>query len=829
MSEQVLENRAISRLVSLRREPQRSLFVLSVAGRKGSTLARFARESELLRQARHPNLLRDIQEGPDYSRKAEPLSDGWPGDPEWLSSLALRQRLRLFAEIASVIGGLHRAGIAYSVLHPDRIGIRTSGEAVLLDLGMTWVAGTQRGGGDALDYCAPECFSGRVADARADIYSLGLLLHYLLTGEQPPPRTRVGQAMRLSALPDSLADLQPLLALMLVEQPMQRSSSVTMLLDQLNALVMRSPSLAAGLEADREVGELPFERLLTPLSALSQRPALGAGAGAFVEGFEGGRWDTPVGAGRWSLWSLCVGIPLVCAMASFVWWQTRPEQELGLIEKLVQRADSQLEEGKLLLPAEDNALDTLRTLRIADPDNVELATISARIEEGAGQTVREALRQGRLDDADLALSRAIRAFPDDSELAALSVVLAQGRRQAEEREQLDRLFATIDARLSASEATAAEIDALMALLRQAQNLAGQDVGVAQRRAKLETILAEQVKTELQTGQMEQAKASIDRLRELAPSSAALVILESDYRALLSAEAHQNQLAALLGNAAAAQAAGIDKPAGLRRALQAYLQVLHLEPNESTAKARVESLGGIVLSNLRKAVEQEQWQRAKADLALVARALPGNRELAALDARVAQGESEQSAQARKLLDQADLALRRGNYFSPRGRSAWELYQSAQAYPQAEDEVHDGRNKLRTSVLNEVDNLTAQRRYDDASALVELARQHIANDAELGRRKLTLASILEQRSSKSALADGFLAINAIPWAHIHSVTEVASGQTIALEEDAMTPLRLQVPAGDYLVELRNPDDGQSRKVRAQVQSGRGTNVSVNLRGD
>lgn len=81
----------------------------------------------------------------------------------------------------------------------------------------------------------------------------------------------------------------------------------------------------------------------------------------------------------------------------------------------------------------------------------------------------------------------------------------------------------------------------------------------------------------------------------------------------------------------------------------------------------------------------------------------------------------------------------------------------------------------------------------------------------------------------MADGFLAINAIPWAHIHSVRQVGSRQRIALEKDATTPLRLKVPAGDYLIELRNPDDGQLREIRARVQSGQGTNVSVNLRGD
>jgi hypothetical protein len=97
-------------------------------------------------------------------------------------------------------------------------------------------------------------------------------------------------------------------------------------------------------------------------------------------------------------------------------------------------------------------------------------------------------------------------------------------------------------------------------------------------------------------------------------------------------------------------------------------------------------------------------------------------------------------------------------------------------------------------------------------------------------LTLSSILEQNSAAAvAVADGFLALNAIPWAHIDSVKSASNGQAVALEKDATTPLRLTLPAGDYLVVFRNPGDGQLRSVRARVQSGQNTNLSVNLRSD
>ncbi len=828
VSEQAADKRFISRLVALRHEAQGALFVLFLPGRgRGLPLGRFSRETALLRQARHPNLLRDVRAGKrEDSRCAEPLTGKWPGDSDWLSTLSLRERLRLFAETTSAVGGLHRAGVCHTVLHPDRIGIRANGEAVLLDLGMTWIAGTRRGGGDALDYCAPECFSSRPPDARADIYSLGLLLHYLLTGEKPN-RTRSGQLARLSALSEELADLESLLALMLVEQPAQRPS-VTMLLDQLNALVIRCPRLATRVEADRNIGDPAFERLVTPLSALSQRPALTGVGTPPMEGVDASRWDAPAGTGRWNALLLSMGMILVCGSALLIWSQTRPEPELGLIQKLVQHADVQLKEGKLLLPADDNALDTLRTLRIADPGNTELAAISARIEEGAAEVVQEVLRQGQLDEADLALSRAIRAFPDNQQLAALSGALAQARREAEERELLSGLFTGIDARLAGTPPEPAQVDAAIMLLRQAQGLAAQDSGVEERRLRLEGILAGQAKTELQSGHLQLAKETLDRLREIAHSGSVLADLEADYRRLLGAEAHRKQLAQLREDASAADEAGIDRPAALERALKAYLQVLRLEPSDTAARRRADALGQVALARTRQAVERKEWASARAYLALGHSALPTSAELAELDARVAQGADEQSAAVRKLLDEAELALRRGNYFNPQASSAWALYQRAQAYPEARDVIRAGLKKLRAAVLKDVDSLMAQRRYDAAGVLLEKAREHIANDAELGRRKLTLDSIIEQRSSSDALVDGYIAINAVPWGYIRSVRK-ADGQPVQLEADATTPLRLSVPAGDYSIELHNPNSGQTREVHAKVRSGQSTSVSVNLRGE
>ena len=216
-----------------------------------------------------------------------------------------------------------------------------------------------------------------------------------------------------------------------------------------------------------------------------------------------------------------------------------------------------------------------------------------------------------------------------------------------------------------------QIDATITLLRQAQELAAEDTGVAERRLRLESILVEQAKAELESGHLQLAKENLDRLREVAHTSSSLASLEADYRRLLGVESHRQQLAQLLKEASAAEEAGIEQTAALNRALNAYLQVLRLDPSDTRARRRATALGHMALARARQAIERQEWTSARTYLALGRSALPKDAELAELDARVTQGADEQSAAARKLLDEAELALRRGNYFSPQASSAWAL--------------------------------------------------------------------------------------------------------------------------------------------------------------
>lgn len=101
-----------------------------------------------------------------------------------------------------VLAGLeiaHRAGVVHGNVTPENIFLKSDGRAMLLDVGVAKCAGEELvGKGDvaaserllvAARYAAPECLEGGWADARCDVYNLGVVLGELLGGRhRAPPR-----------------------------------------------------------------------------------------------------------------------------------------------------------------------------------------------------------------------------------------------------------------------------------------------------------------------------------------------------------------------------------------------------------------------------------------------------------------------------------------------------------------------------------------------------------------------------------------------------------------------------------------------------------------
>jgi len=155
------------------------------------------------------------------------------------------QALWIVRQIAESLETLHQAGWIHADIKPGNIHVSPSGHATLIDLGFALRRGSPECAPGAalrgtLRYTAPEMISSAVAvDERSDIYSLGITLYELLTGEPPfidedPGRLMLAHLQRpvpnpRRRLPGLHHGVHALLRGMLAKEPLRRPSAAELI------------------------------------------------------------------------------------------------------------------------------------------------------------------------------------------------------------------------------------------------------------------------------------------------------------------------------------------------------------------------------------------------------------------------------------------------------------------------------------------------------------------------------------------------------------------------------------------------------------------------
>jgi pSer/pThr/pTyr-binding forkhead associated (FHA) protein len=134
----------------------------------------------------------------------------------------------------------HRAGVIHRDLKPANILLDDSGRARITDFGIAHLeeSNLTREGVvlGSPGYSAPEHLRGQPVDARAEVFSLGVIIYYLLTGSHPFPGTKLKEVMQAvlesdPAPPSTIVGgvdrgWDELLAGMLAKDPEQRLASM---------------------------------------------------------------------------------------------------------------------------------------------------------------------------------------------------------------------------------------------------------------------------------------------------------------------------------------------------------------------------------------------------------------------------------------------------------------------------------------------------------------------------------------------------------------------------------------------------------------------------
>ena len=182
---------------------------------------RMARERDILAALEHPHIARLYDAGTTPEGRpwlAMERVDGVAVDDYCKQGgLDVRARLRLFLQVADAVAHAHARLIVHRDLKPNNILVTPQGEVKLLDFGVAKLLESdalpannltqQIGRAVTPDYASPEQVSGAAVTVATDVYSLGVVLYELLTGERPYRVERFSAA----ALEDAIrrADVAP--------------------------------------------------------------------------------------------------------------------------------------------------------------------------------------------------------------------------------------------------------------------------------------------------------------------------------------------------------------------------------------------------------------------------------------------------------------------------------------------------------------------------------------------------------------------------------------------------------------------------------------------
>ncbi|MBX0298824.1 Stk1 family PASTA domain-containing Ser/Thr kinase [Cryobacterium sp. 1639] len=213
--------------------------------------SRFIQEARSAARLAHPNVVNVFDQGQDADI-AYLVMEHLPGITlrdllKDYGRLTPEQTMDILEAVLSGLAAAHKAGIVHRDVKPENVLLADDGRIKIGDFGLARAVNNNTATGQALlgtvAYLSPELVTRGIADARSDIYALGIMTYEMLTGEQPyvgeaPMQVAYQHANDTVPMPSLVApgvpvELDELVTWATSRDPEERPRDARVMLDQL--------------------------------------------------------------------------------------------------------------------------------------------------------------------------------------------------------------------------------------------------------------------------------------------------------------------------------------------------------------------------------------------------------------------------------------------------------------------------------------------------------------------------------------------------------------------------------------------------------------------